>query len=246
MAGQHSQLDKRRSAFGHMFRHFYFYGQKSWPGGTSYQYPGIAKPFTLATIMKISVCLLLVFKCLVGVGQPAELITNATMQDSSRSLLLVSQGGKYEFILGYIEESYWWSNKKDYKVLAYKSDKWEAIQIVSKKKKKGKIKSEILKYSFESDSAKQLITKLTKLGFWTFDRELLNLKTVSVNDSIARTFHIDDGVNYKFEILTKDAYRIIESYEPESYFNKFPQMTIRKEFIDCMQLFIQTWKNKRR
>ena len=202
--------------------------------------------FTLVIFMKVSVSLLLIFKCLVGLGQLTELITNSTMQDSSRSLLLLNLGGNYEFILGYIEESHWWNNRQDYKVLAYKSEKWEAIQIVSTKKKKGKIKLETKKYSFESDSAKKLIANLTKHGFWTFDRDLLNQKTVSLNDSIARTFHIDDGVNYKFEIFTKDAYRIIESYEPERYFNKFPQMTIRKEFIDCMQLFIQTWKNKRR
>jgi len=31
----------------------YFYGVQDWPGGTSYEYPGIAKPFTLAAIPSI-------------------------------------------------------------------------------------------------------------------------------------------------------------------------------------------------
>jgi hypothetical protein len=50
MAGQQSQRDKQRSAFGYVVRHLYFYGQKDWPGGISYEYRGIAKPFTLAVI----------------------------------------------------------------------------------------------------------------------------------------------------------------------------------------------------
>ncbi len=38
--------DKQHSAFGYVVRHLYFYGQKDWPGGTSYEYRAIAKPFT--------------------------------------------------------------------------------------------------------------------------------------------------------------------------------------------------------
>jgi hypothetical protein len=47
MVGQHSGLDKQHSAFGYVVRHLYFYGQKVWPGGTSYECRGIAKPFPL-------------------------------------------------------------------------------------------------------------------------------------------------------------------------------------------------------
>jgi len=44
MAGQQSRRDKQRSAFGYVVGHLYFYGQKDWPGGTSYECRGIAKP----------------------------------------------------------------------------------------------------------------------------------------------------------------------------------------------------------
>ncbi len=40
-------LNKHRAAFGYLARHLYFYKQKVWPGGTSYEYPGIAKPLTV-------------------------------------------------------------------------------------------------------------------------------------------------------------------------------------------------------
>ena len=195
--------------------------------------------------MRFLLCFLFFFISLVVLGQPSELKTNATKQDSSRTQLLKNLNGKYDFILGYTEESYWWSNKQVYQVLAYKSDTWEAFRIVSTKNKKGKTKSETLKYGFDSDSAKQLIANLTKLGFWTFDRDSLNQKTVPLNDSIDRMLHIDDGVNYRFEVLTNGNYRIIESYEPETYYKKFPVMTIRKVFIDCRQLFLHAWKNNR-
>jgi hypothetical protein len=41
MAGRQSRRDKQRSAFGYVVGHLYFYGQKDWPGGMSYEYPGI-------------------------------------------------------------------------------------------------------------------------------------------------------------------------------------------------------------
>jgi hypothetical protein len=48
--GRQSRRDKQRSAFGYVVGHLYFYGQKDWPGGISYEYRGIAKPFTLPAI----------------------------------------------------------------------------------------------------------------------------------------------------------------------------------------------------
>jgi hypothetical protein len=51
MAGRQSRRDEQRSAFGYVVGHLYFYGQKDWPGGMSYECRGIAKPFTLAAIL---------------------------------------------------------------------------------------------------------------------------------------------------------------------------------------------------
>jgi hypothetical protein len=50
MAGQQSRRDKKRSAFGYVVGHLYFYGQKDWPGGTSYECRCIGKPFPLGGI----------------------------------------------------------------------------------------------------------------------------------------------------------------------------------------------------
>jgi hypothetical protein len=47
MAGRQSGLDEQQSVFGYVVGHLYIYGQKDWPGGTSYECRGIAKPFTL-------------------------------------------------------------------------------------------------------------------------------------------------------------------------------------------------------
>jgi hypothetical protein len=195
--------------------------------------------------MKVSLCILFLFKNLVVLGQLSDLNTNVTKQDSSRMLPLENLNEKYDFILGYSEESYWWSNSQVYKILVCKNDTWEAFQIVIKKNKGGKTKSETLKYCFDPDSAKQLIANLTKLDFWTFDRDSLNQKTIQMNDSTDRTLHIDDGVNYRFEVMSYKSHRIIESYEPEIYYKSFPEMNIRKAFIECKQLFLQAWKNNR-
>jgi hypothetical protein len=50
MAGRQYQRDKQRSAFGYVVRHLYFYGQKDWPGGMSYECRAIAKPCSLVAI----------------------------------------------------------------------------------------------------------------------------------------------------------------------------------------------------
>jgi hypothetical protein len=86
---------------------------------------------------------------------------------------------------------------------------------------------------------------LSALHFWTLDHDLLNQEGVPISDSTVRKLQIADGVNYKFEILTKEGYRIIQSYEPETYLKAFPKMTIRKIFIDGRELFLNTWNNSR-
>jgi hypothetical protein len=50
MAGRQSGLDKQQSAFGYVVRYLYIYGQKVGPGGTIYEWRGIAKPFTVCVI----------------------------------------------------------------------------------------------------------------------------------------------------------------------------------------------------
>jgi hypothetical protein len=51
MAGQQSRRDRQLSIFGYVVEHFYFYRQKDWPGGTSYEYRGYANAFTLHAIL---------------------------------------------------------------------------------------------------------------------------------------------------------------------------------------------------
>jgi hypothetical protein len=54
MAGRQYRRDEQRSAFGYVVKHLYFYGQKDWPGGTSYECRGIAKLFTLTAILNLA------------------------------------------------------------------------------------------------------------------------------------------------------------------------------------------------
>jgi hypothetical protein len=56
MTGQQTRQTKQRSAFGYVVGHLYFYEQKDWPGGKSYECPGIAKPFTLAANFVETLC----------------------------------------------------------------------------------------------------------------------------------------------------------------------------------------------
>jgi hypothetical protein len=200
---------------------------------------------TLAAIMRVILCILflLVFQCVSGQIPPIQ--SNTSWKDSTTSFLVKVLNNQYDFLLGYKIESFWWSNTQVYKVLAYKNSHWQAIQIVSTKNKKDRVKTEISKWNFSSDSAFKLINGLSALHFWTLDHDLLNQEGVPISDSTVRKLQIADGVNYKFEILTKEGYRIIQSYEPETYLKEFPKMTIRKIFIDGRELFLNTWNNSR-
>lgn len=163
------------------------------------------------------------------------------VQDSTKSLLVNQLQAQYDFVLGYTEGSYWWQNQQHYKVLARSGEQWYAIEISGRKNKRGKVKTGLRKCNFSTDLATQLMDSLDARNFWNLNPRLLNQTSWPLNDSIAESLHISDGVNNKFKVLSRDSYKVIESYEPDSYLSKFPAMTSRKTFIDCRRLFREAW-----
>ena len=178
-------------------------------------------------------------------AQLPSIKTNATKKDSLNSILLQKFKDSYDFALAYTESSYWWRNVREHKIFAHKNSIWTSYLIREEKNKKGKIKTRISKQRLSADSAMKLIDQLTSRNFWTLDNDSLNQTGVPINDSMVSRMQVFDGANQRFEVITKQGFRIIESYEPEAYFEKFPQMIVRKSFIDCRRIFVSAWTNNR-
>ena len=193
--------------------------------------------------------------------QLPDFIHNYTKQDSATNPLIDSFAKQYNFIMAYTEQSYWWSDRKNYKILAYSNNRWtywtysESILQGTKKKniKTIQIDKVRAKHFFKGEktlenlSVSQLLNDLTKNAFWALNNDSLNqtgvFERVAQNgDTITRFASIDDGINYRFDLLKDNNLRSIESYEPEYFLTQFPNMSSRKIFIRNRDIFLNWWE----
>lgn len=193
-------------------------------------------------------------------GQMPDIRHNYTKRDSTENPLIDSFAKRYDFTITYTEQSYWWSDRKNYKILACSANKWTSwtysdyfIQWTKKKGKK-KIAVDTVrsgqffkgKTDLESTSVLQLLSALDSNYFWTLNNDSLNqtriIETrIENGDTINRRASISDGINYRFDILSKTKLRVIESYEPDYFVKLFPDMFERKRFVISRDAFLSWW-----
>jgi hypothetical protein len=192
--------------------------------------------------MKTLIFLLYFFSANCLYGQLPTFYSNTTQKDSSISLVFKEYAKKYDFILGYSEDSYWFDGIKDYKIVGIKGDTCFLIEHTIKETK-AELPSIKIK-SIEKKSFLNLLSKLKQANFWTLEKDSLDQRCIDFTDSTKKCLDISDGVNYKFEAITSSVYRKIQSYMPDDYLKKFPTMTQRKLFIECRDLFEIFWKRE--
>jgi hypothetical protein len=142
-----------------------------------------------------------------------------------------------------MQESHWWSNKVNYQIIAYQNSIWNC-KCDCKKGENGKFtKLSIRTKNIDQNKVKVLISDLTRLSFWKLENVRLSIQTRKKPDSTISRFSITDGVNYRFEIFSKDKFRIIESYEPVYYLQKLPEIKDREVFLKAKELFEKTISN---
>jgi hypothetical protein len=193
-------------------------------------------------------------------GQIPDIRHNYTKQDSTENPLIDSFAKQYDFTIAYTEQSYWWSDRKSYKILACSDNKWTSwtysdyfIQWTKKKRKKKMLVDTVRNGQFfkgktelESTSALQLLSALGSNDFWTLNNDSLNqtriIETrIENGDTINRKASISDGINYRFDILTKTKLRVIESYEPDYFLKLFSDMVDRRKFLKSRDTFLLWW-----
>jgi hypothetical protein len=145
---------------------------------------------------------------------------------------------QYDFLIAYSEESYWWSNKRYYRILATKDGQWHCLRHSSKQKKdKSFSKAIITRRRIRKESGEMLLGKLSRLGLWTLNQDSLNYTTKDNGGGRSMTYTVSDGVNYKFEILTKEGFKLISAYEPDYFLTELPEYKQRQKFIEARNAF---------
>jgi hypothetical protein len=186
--------------------------------------------------MKILIINILLFLNLYTYGQIPVIKSNTT--ELEKSTIYKKFQGKYDFLIAYTEESYWWSNKEHYQILGLKEGHWSLITLTSKRKKNGEFTKPSIRIDyFDNNGGQILLSQLNQTNFWALERDSLNIKHRQNPDSTKTEFSLSDGVNFRFEILTKEGFRIIEAYEPEYFFEKIPEIKARQRFIINRDIF---------
>jgi hypothetical protein len=169
---------------------------------------------------------------------------NTTENERATSIIYKNFSSKYDLLIAFIRESYWWSNLKDYSLLAFQNGVCLKGYIYSKKNKHGIWSKPKIKFkAVNCDSANYIVKYLNDGGFYSLNRDTLNINRKKINDKQNKVYSIDDGVNYKFEIISKKDFLIIESYMPEYFLEKIPELKSRATFIKCRDWFLSKYKS---
>jgi hypothetical protein len=177
-------------------------------------------------------------------AQIPVLTSNTTDYEMATSIIYKNFSNQYDLLIAYTRESYWWSNLKSYSLLAFQNGACLKGAIYSKKNKHGIWSKPEIKFDeINCDSAKYIVEYLNDAGFYLLNRDTLNINKRKIDDKKVEMFSVEDGVNYKFEIISKNDFLIIESYEPEYLFKKLPELTSRGTFIKCRDWFLSKYKS---
>ncbi|MDB4919267.1 hypothetical protein [Mucilaginibacter sp.] len=167
--------------------------------------------------------------------------SNASEKD--KSLIYKNLRNQYDFIIAYTAESYWWSNKANYNILALKNGLWLKGHLYSQKRKNDTWRKPIvILKEVDPDSASYIIKHLDSAGFYQLNRDSLNISERRINERTVQRISISDGVNCRFEILSKNDFLIIESYAPEFFIEKMPEIKSRGFFIKYRDWFLLKYK----
>ena len=151
---------------------------------------------------------------------------------------------KYDFVISCCSQSYWWSDRESYEILAYGNGHWQKISLYSKRNHNGKWSKPSIKIdSFDNSRAKRLIEIFNKNDFWHLSNDSLSIHQKRINDTLFKAFDISDAVNYKFEVMTKNSFSIIQCYDPEYFMENIPEIKSRAIFIKCRDEFLSAFKS---
>ncbi len=172
-------------------------------------------------------------------AQAPALNTNTSENEKATSMIYKNFSGQFDLLIAYTTESYWYSNIINYQLLVFKKGICLKGSFFSKKNKHNTWSEPKIKFKeINCDSANYIVKYLNDAGFYSLNRDSLNVNKRKINEKQDEVFTINDGVDYKFEIFSKTKFLIIESYMPEYFLKKIPELKSRETFIKCRDWFL--------
>ena len=178
------------------------------------------------------------------IGQVPIFTHNYKLQDTVDILPVYSLINDYEFSLTYLDDAYYLSGNKDYKVLAFRNNKWIALSfpyykdqnndtLIKKEPKKLQGKYYIENENLKIEDVNSLLDFFSANSFWTLNEDSL---------SKIEKARIYDATNFRFNAFTPTKQRVIQSYAPDFYVSQSKGMADRRKFILCRDEFLKWWQ----
>ncbi len=178
------------------------------------------------------------------IGQVPNFTHNYKLQDTVNILPVYSLINDYEFSISYLDEAYYHSGNKDYKILAFRNNKWVALSfpyyrdqnhdtILKKEPKKLEGKYFIENENLKIEDVNSLLDFFSANSFWTLSEDSL---------SKVENARIYDATNFRFNAFTRAKQRVIQSYAPDFYVSQSKGMADRRKFILCRDEFLRWWQ----
>jgi len=191
------------------------------------------------------IIIFLAIKVSCSYSQLPEFSHNYTKLDSINNILIDSFALKYDLVIAYSENSYWYKDKPNYKILTKKADKWGvwtySNKIINPREFLNGANPEVL----NGIELKPLLDSFSNSSFWNLNNDSLKNDVIGREiiggDTILHHLAITDGITYRFDTLTKDKARFIQANEPETYIKRSPTMYERIKFVQSRDEFLKWW-----
>jgi len=136
--------------------------------------------------------------------------------------------GAFDFIISLRSFTNWGSGNTT--AYAYNKIGWHKMEINTSRFFHDSSKSEVLIYMITRKRGESL--------FQIFkENHLFDMQDERTKKSPCDSFVLFDGLEYEFEIITKDQYKKVYFYAPEEYNKNCPNVIERKWIINCLKAF---------
>lgn len=175
---------------------------------------------------------------------------NAVSKDSSDLRKFLNATRHYDLAIALAKDNKWTASTIYY-IMARKKGHWHQLYLITDiHDRMGNVDTAKVKVSHRHARQKQcdsVWTQLKKHHLLTMSAEAQKINSKKIynerrQDTITTYKTIAHGRYYEFIIKTPDRLRIVGSYEPQAFYKWNPEITDRKYFIDCMNVYGKLWK----
>ncbi|MET3978013.1 hypothetical protein ABIB62_000579 [Mucilaginibacter sp. UYP25] len=190
----------------------------------------------------------LIYVTLLVVGFPYCICVQKTpvnygIADSANySLAYKNLHSTFDQTIAYTTEGYWLSYRIIYSFVSVKNKTYFKGSITLKRNK-NHWTTPLIKYNeVNTKKAVAIFKQLVEMGLWTLNVDSLNNQNQRNPDGSISKLTLNDGTNYRFELIEPHQFSSVEAYEPEYFLKELPQFKQRELFIRVLDAFKKAFK----